>query len=83
MIASIARNIADTFDLDYQRISSSFSDYEIVKWIIIESNSDDNSAFILKNSQENRKLFIMSQLKAQTNTFLIVLKNWLMPETAI
>lgn len=43
LIASIARNIADTFETDYKIILNSFQDFEIIKWVIVESNSSDSS----------------------------------------
>jgi hypothetical protein len=43
VLASIAKNIGNTFHLDYATLLKAFSDFEIVKWIIIESNSTDNS----------------------------------------
>jgi hypothetical protein len=48
VIASIAKDIEKTFHKDYFRILNSFSDFEIVKWIIIESNSIDNSISVLR-----------------------------------
>jgi len=48
VLASIAKDIEKTFHLDYSRIIDAFSDFEIVKWIIIESNSTDESVSILK-----------------------------------
>jgi hypothetical protein len=47
VIASIARNVGTTFHHDYNRILAAFSDFEIVNWIIIESNSTDNSKEVL------------------------------------
>jgi hypothetical protein len=55
--------------LDFQRISSSFSDYEIVKWIIIESNSDDNSAFILKEYSRKEKVIYSESIKSPDKYF--------------
>ena len=52
VIVSIARNIEKTFELDYSRVLKVFCDYEVVKWIIVESNSSDNSFLILNRFSE-------------------------------
>ena len=52
VIASIARNIGDTFSKDYDRVLKAFSEFTIIRWIIVESNSTDNSLKLLKTYSE-------------------------------
>jgi hypothetical protein len=65
VIASIARNIGDTFQLDYSRISASFSDYNILKWIIVESNSNDNSIEVLRKYAQSHDCLHIEILKEE------------------
>jgi hypothetical protein len=55
VVASVAKNVRTTFMFDYLRVLKAFADFEIVKWIIIESNSQDDSfSFMRKiSSTEN------------------------------
>jgi hypothetical protein len=45
VIASVAKNVRTTFIFDYLRVLKAFKDFEIVKWIIVESNSQDDSFY--------------------------------------
>lgn len=59
VIASIARNIESTFSKDYDRVLKAFSDFTIIRWIIVESNSTDNSIKLLKKySKLSTKYFM-------------------------
>ena len=84
VIASIARNVGGTFRHDYKRILAAFSDFEIVNWIIIESNSTDNSKEVLSEysricdtiiyktlgSKKNDEMFRTQQLAYARNSYL-------------
>lgn len=68
VIASIARNIGDTFSKDYDRVLKAFSDFTIIKWIIVESNSTDNSLEVLKSySDLDTKILFVSLQSAKVN----------------
>ena len=67
VIASIARNIGDTFHLDYGRICAAFSDYNILKWVIVESNSEDNSIEVLRNYSQRYGHLQIEILKKETS----------------
>ena len=61
VIASIARNIESTFSKDYDRVLKAFSDFTIIRWIIVESNSTDNSIKLLKKySKLSTKILYVS-----------------------
>lgn len=61
VIASIAKNIGNSFSKDYDRIFKAFSDFEIISWIVVESNSTDNSIQVLKSFSElSTKLIYVS-----------------------
>lgn len=61
VIASIARNIGDTFSKDYDRVLKAFSEFTIIRWIIVESNSTDNSIKLLKTySKLSTKILYVS-----------------------
>jgi hypothetical protein len=62
VIASIARDIAKTFEADYRRITASFSDFEIINWIIIESNSTDDSKEVLRKFSQSSNIIIYKSL---------------------
>ena len=66
VIASIARDIGDTFHLDYVRICAAFSDYNILKWIIVESNSEDNSVEVLRDYSQSYDHMQIEILKETT-----------------
>jgi hypothetical protein len=59
VIASVAKNVKTSFKLDFLRVLKAFADFEIVKWIIVESNSQDDSfSFMRKISQTESVLQI-------------------------
>jgi hypothetical protein len=62
VIASIARDISKTFEADYRRITASFSDFEIINWIIIESNSTDDSKEVLRKFSQSSNIIIYKSL---------------------
>lgn len=73
VIASIARNIGGTFSKDYDRVLKAFSEFTIINWIIVESNSTDNSLEVLKSySNLNTKILYASlrsdKVKQNTRT---------------
>jgi hypothetical protein len=63
-IASIARNVSDTFHLDLKRFMTAFSDYEIVKWIIVESNSTDGSPLVLEEYSKEYKFIYTESINS-------------------
>jgi hypothetical protein len=65
VIASVARNVGRTFHQDYKRILAAFSDFEIVNWIIIESNSTDNSKEILRKYSRVSTVIIYKTLETK------------------
>ena len=71
VIASIAKDIGETFHLDYKRIIQAFSDFEIVKWIIIESNSTDNSIAILNEYSKNSNIIKFESLSSHGSESLL------------
>jgi hypothetical protein len=71
VIASIARDIANTFEKDYKRIISSFSDFEIINWIVIESNSSDKSKEVLKKFSKSSNIIIYKSLLKSSNESLL------------
>jgi hypothetical protein len=64
VIASIARNVTKTFLGDYERIIGAFSDFEIVNWIIIESNSTDNSKEFLNDFSNSSNIIIHKSISS-------------------
>ena len=66
VVASIARNIGDTFHSDFARICEAFSDFKILKWVIIESNSEDHSVNVLRNYSNNHD-FLQIKSLIETN----------------
>jgi len=67
VIASIARNVASTFNSDYERITASFSDFEIVNWIVIESNSTDDSIKVLDRFSKLSTNIINISMRSEFN----------------
>ena len=63
VLASIGRNVGQTFDLDFARITSAFSDFNVLKWIIVESNSTDNSIEVLINHSKQHDCLQIETLK--------------------
>ena len=49
VLASVAKDVASSFLSDYSIITEAFKDFEIVRWLIIESNSKDDSVSFLGN----------------------------------
>lgn len=68
-MASIARNVAETFHIDFERITSAFADFDIVKWVIIESNSTDESSSVLKQYSEKFSWVHCESIKSPDATF--------------
>lgn len=57
LITGIARNCSSTLENDFLRINAAFKSSCIVKWLIVESDSTDNSPQVLKKLQlENPSL---------------------------
>lgn len=67
VIASIARNVASTFKSDYERITASFSDFQIVNWIVIESNSTDDSIKVLDRFSKLSTNIINISMRSEFN----------------
>lgn len=67
VITSIARNIEQSFAADYNRITESFSDFNIVRWIIIESNSTDNSRETLKTFAKKYRIVETESLERRNS----------------
>lgn len=64
VLASIAKDIGNTFHLDYATMLNAFSGFEIVKWIIIESNSTDNSVDTLFEFSSKSNLIYFETLRS-------------------
>jgi hypothetical protein len=47
VLASVAKDICSSFLTDYKIVMDAFRDFEVVQWIVVESNSGDNSATFL------------------------------------
>ena len=47
-IVSIAKNIELSFSRDFEIVTNSFADFNILKWVIVESNSSDDSMEVLQ-----------------------------------
>lgn len=48
VVCAVARNVAKTIRKDFQRINDSLSRFSEIHWLVIESDSDDNSVEELK-----------------------------------
>ena len=51
-IVAVAKNIASSFQSDFQRITESFGAFKYVEWFIVESDSDDQSSILLKTLKD-------------------------------
>lgn len=47
-IVSIAKNIGFSFSRDFEIVTNSFADFNVLKWVIVESNSTDDSMEVLQ-----------------------------------
>lgn len=47
-IVSIAKNIEFSFSRDFEIVTNSFADFNVLKWVIVESNSTDDSMEVLQ-----------------------------------
>lgn len=47
-IVSIAKNIGLSFSRDFEIVINSFADFNVLKWVIVESNSTDDSMRVLQ-----------------------------------
>jgi hypothetical protein len=53
LIVGLARNCQDTIEREVQIINSAFSEAETVNWLVIESDSDDETLATLEKLSEN------------------------------
>ena len=56
-ILGLVRNAEKTINADYNRISKAFSFFKEINWIIVESDSKDNTLGKLKKIRQSNKLF--------------------------
>ena len=70
VIASVARNVAKSFENDYKRILNAFSDFNVIKWIVVESNSNDNSAHKLKELASENSILQVIALESESGEFI-------------
>ena len=47
-LVSIAKNIEFSFSRDFEIVTNSFADFNVLKWVIVESNSTDDSMEVLQ-----------------------------------
>jgi len=47
VLASVAKDISNSFLTDFKIVMDAFRDFEVVRWVVVESNSGDNSASFL------------------------------------
>ena len=75
-IVSIAKNIEFSFSRDFEIVTNAFADFKVLKWVIVESNSTDNSMEVLqKYSSEHsflhhRDLGLSTLLVLEMNTLI-------------
>ena len=62
VIAAIARNIGSSFSRDLERIESAFADFKQITWIVVESDSSDDSVEILRRIAIERPSFNLVEL---------------------
>ena len=56
-ILGLVRNAEKTIDDDYKRISKAFGLFKEINWIVVESDSKDNTLDKLKKIRQSNKLF--------------------------
>jgi len=74
VLASVAKDIEGTFFSDYKIVTEAFRDFEIVRWLIIESNSTDNSVSFLSDLARNQPFLEIISL-GNDNTQMIRTKS--------
>lgn len=65
VVAGIVKNVGRTIDLDYLRLRESLSNFEKILWIIVESDSTDDTVHALSNlaaSDSNFKFVTLGSL---------------------
>jgi hypothetical protein len=70
VIASIACNVAKSFEKDFNRILCAFSDFNVIKWIVVESNSKDDSLSKLKELAKVNSLLQVINLESDPGDFI-------------
>lgn len=69
VVCAIARNITKTFDSDFKTIMSALQRFEKIFWIVVESDSNDNSAIKLKTYSEKYNYFTVISLGSLSDQF--------------
>jgi hypothetical protein len=62
VIAAIARNIGSSFGKDLARIESAFADFKQITWVVVESDSSDDSVELLRKFATERPSFNLVEL---------------------
>jgi hypothetical protein len=71
LITGVARNCASTLVLDLERISLALNGAKELSILVIESDSNDNSEYILKSLKEKNLTLITYRL----GLYLIICRN--------
>ena len=67
-IVGVVRNVSQTLELEVQTILTSVSDFQIVNWFLVESDSDDETLNVLKrlsNKYRNFKYVSLGNLRRE------------------
>ncbi len=69
VVCAIARDVSETFDSDFKTIMSALERFEKVFWIVVESDSNDNSAIKLEAYSKMYDFFKVISLGSLSNKF--------------
>jgi len=70
VLASVAKDVADSFLSDYKIVIEAFKDFEIVRWLIVESNSKDDSVSFLGDLAKSNPLLEVISLGNDHNRIM-------------
>ncbi len=70
VLASVAKDIENSFLSDFKIITEAFIDFDVVRWLIIESNSTDDSVHFLEDLARKQPLLKIISLGDDNNQIM-------------